>query len=77
VKSIAGARCGATAGGASRRWSGREDSGEGALRPGRAGAALGCLIVRKVRRAGRRRCRQPDRGRLEREAGRAGSAGFG
>src|SRR5205085_11564561 len=56
-------------------WAGRLS--EGAMRKVRAGAVLAREAFRKVRRAGRRRCRQPDRGRLEREARRAGSGGFG
>jgi hypothetical protein len=44
--------------------------------PGSRGAGLARVTVRKVRRAGRC-CRQRTRGRFEREAGRAGSAGFG
>jgi hypothetical protein len=71
------ARCGATAGGASRRLVRTGRLSEGASRPVRAGAGLACVAVRKLRRAGRRRCRQSERGRLEREAGRAGSGGFG
>ena len=74
MKSIADAGCG------SPRWREQVMLGAGRLKrrahaPGSRGRGLGGA-VRKVRRPGRRCC-QPDRGRLEREAGRGSSEGFG
>ena len=75
MKRIAGARCGTTAGGVNRRLARAvRFEAKGTLRLVRAGAGLGAPLEKAGGQGG---VDQPDLGRRDRGAVRAGSGGFG